>query len=71
MAVSAEEVDVGIGMAIDEAVLAGVFRRAARLNQRSAATWASLAAPHSQRAATHLADAMSRLGVTSARPSSR
>lgn len=45
----AVEVDQRIEEAIEEAVKAGVFRRAARLNSGSATTWNSLAEPHSRR----------------------
>lgn len=38
-----------IAEAIAEGVRAGVFRRAERLNPRTAETWNSLAEPHSQR----------------------
>jgi hypothetical protein len=70
-AVGAEEVDEGVVLAIEAGISAGVFRRAERLNPGSAETWGRLAAPHSQRAATLLAESMKRLGVGSARPSSR
>lgn len=44
-----------IAEAIAEAVKAGIFRRAQRLNCASAETWAALAEPHSQKAAQILA----------------
>jgi len=67
-AVAPEDADWAIGLAISEAVTAGVFRRAERLNPRTAKTWGSLAAPHSQAAKRHLDDAIRRLGAGGAGP---
>lgn len=43
-----------IELAIMEAVKAGVFRRAARLNPLSAGTWDALAVQYSKQGAAHL-----------------
>lgn len=56
---------------IKEAVDAGVYRKAARLNHRFADLYDRMAAPHSQRAAGLLDDAMNRLGAGNAGPCSR
>ena len=68
---AADGIDHGIVQAIREAVLAGVFRRAARFNPKSAAVWNHLAEPHSQRAATLLDVAIHRLGADSSGPDAR
>lgn len=57
---SGQEVDYRIGLAIEEAVTAGVFRRAERLNPHSAEIWESLAAPHSQAVQRLLTDMLQR-----------
>ena len=57
------DVDWAIALAINEAVMAGVYRRAQRLVPKSAATYGRLAAPYTQRAATLLGEACERLGV--------
>ncbi len=67
----ADGVDFGIAEAIEEAVRAGVFRAAARLNPKSAPTWDRLAEPHTDRAATLLDGVMRRLGVEDAGPFAR
>jgi len=46
--------------AIAEAVRAGVYRRAARLNPKAGKLWGDLAAPHSARAAGLLAQLSDR-----------
>lgn len=61
------EVDWAVKVAIEEAVRAGVFRRAERLNKTTRQVWGSLAAPHSQAAKRFLDDAMTRLGAGGAR----
>ena len=53
-------IDPNIEQAISEAVKAGVFRRAARLNPGSARIWNALAEPHSRRVATILDDIIGR-----------
>ncbi|MFZ5751268.1 MAG: hypothetical protein ACOY5U_09395 [Pseudomonadota bacterium] len=60
-----------IAEAIAEGVRAGVYRRAERLNPRSAPAWNRCAAPHSRRAAALLDDAMAGLGVERPGPGSR
>lgn len=65
------EVDAAVSLAIAEAVKAGVFRRAARTNPKSAAVWKPLAEDHSRRAATLLNDAMQRLDADCGGPCSR
>jgi len=62
------EIAPEIGEAIAEGVRAGVYRRAERLNPRSAPAWNRCAAPHSRRAAALLADAMNGLGAANSRP---
>lgn len=62
----AEEVDEGIRLAIEQAVTAGVFRRAERLLPHAAETYGRLAAPYSERATHLLAQVVERLGI--ARP---
>lgn len=57
------EIEGGIEEAINEAVRAGVFRKAARLNTTHTGTWERLAAPHSARADQILAGICDRLGV--------
>lgn len=66
-----EEVDPGIVEAIEEAVKAGVFWRAARWNPKTAKTWQSFADLHHERAATLLDGAMIRLAPGRARPGTR
>lgn len=63
--------DQAIVQAIQEAVQAGVFRRAARHNPASARVWNTLAEPYSQRAATLLAVAMFRVGADASGPDAR
>lgn len=67
----AEEVDWAVGLAIEEAVKAGVFWRAARLNPLTRDVWEALAAPHSQKVTSLLDDAMTRLDPGGVRPCSR
>lgn len=64
----AEEVDQAVVEAIEEAICAGVYRRAERLNPKTAKTWASFAELHSERVEALLADAMTRLGAEGAGP---
>jgi hypothetical protein len=66
----AVEVDRDVRDAIREGVEAGVYRRAQRLNPRTAGVWDEIARPHSERATTLLNEAMQRLGVGRTRPCS-
>lgn len=65
------EVDPAIAAAIDEAVKAGVFRRAAKLNPMQADIWNALGADHTSKAATLLYEAVRRIGASDARPGSQ
>lgn len=63
--------DQAIVQAIQEAVQAGVFRRAARHNPASARVWDTLAEPYSQRASNLLDLAIRKLGAEDAEPFAR
>lgn len=65
-----EGIDEAIGLAIEEAVKAGIFVRAGRLNPGYATIYMTLARHHSEAAAAYLRQAMNRLGVE-ARPDRR
>lgn len=68
---AADGIDHAIVEAIQEAVSSGIFRRAARLNPKSAEVWDTLAEPHSQRAAILLDSAIIRLGADASGPDAR
>jgi hypothetical protein len=57
------EIDAAIGRAIEEAVRAGVFWRAARLNPKARKTWEGFAELHHDEAAAALAIVASRVGA--------
>jgi hypothetical protein len=61
-------IDELIYEAIMEGARAGVYRRAARLNPKTAGTWQSFAELHSERAVALLCDAMTRLDAGGAGP---
>lgn len=65
------DVDPAVAEAIIEAVKAGVFWNAARLNPKTRATWEQFAAVHHDRAGTLLAEAVDRLGADGSRPERR
>lgn len=65
------EVDWAITLAIEEAITAGVYRRAARLNVETRRTWEALARPHSRAAKRLLDSAITRLDAASVEPCSR
>lgn len=61
------EVTDEIGSAISEAVRAGVFRRAGRLNPRHREIYDRMAAGHSKEAGRHLDAMLRRLGTGACR----
>jgi hypothetical protein len=63
--------DQAIVQAIQEAVLAGAFRSAARHNPKSARVWDTLAEPYSRRVAALLETAIRTLGAEDAEPFAR
>lgn len=65
------QVDLVLAAAINEAVKAGVFRRAARLNPKTAKTWQSFAELHSERVEALLGEFLDRSGAGGAGPCSR
>lgn len=68
---AADGIDQGIVEAMRAAVTAGVFRRAARLNPKTAETWNRLAEIYSRMAATMLESAIHRLGADASGPDAR
>lgn len=68
---AADGIDQGVVEAIEAAIAAGVFRRAARLSPRTAETWNSFAEPYTNRAATLLDGAIHRLGADASGPDAR
>ena len=67
----ADGVDDSIRLAVEEGVRAGKYWHAAQLIPRLAGLYIGTAETFSQRAATHLGDAIHRLGVEDAGPDAR
>jgi alkylhydroperoxidase family enzyme len=62
------EIDDAITLAIDEAVKAGVFWRAARFNPKSRTAWAGFAELHHDNATAYLDEVVDRLSACGAGP---